>query len=801
MALVNAFGNLALDSTVLGISTQLGIGVSVIPSNIISKFRDSFESFTPGEKWTLDDDSGDIIELDGNAVSASYLVISKDPLTTSGITTLTMIDYFKMPLETAVGLHMSQRTLGQELSMEIVSTETSLIPDSDVGISSITQTTTTLTVITTTPHNLVPGKRIGICSVSDSRFNYPSLVVSSLVNDTQFTVTAGPGGNIPSVTATGPNNSGFVYFRPSMGYARNGISEVFENTSATNASLYTRSSSGDTLPSGTVNANHAITVSTTASTRAITSAYTYSFLPGSEYRVIQQADRVQILDAPIDTANAPTNRILRTQVVPESSKDYRLRFGFTNNKGLTVPSAKIISAVKSGSTTATITTDVPHGLTTSDFIVIYGIRDQTNFANLTTAVAVASTSTPTSFTISFGANTTATSYGGMVSRVNGGNVPTGYNTVAIQSAANNGTELTLVGSANWSWLVGDYINVYGCRDNSTGDDLGVDGPYKVVFASTTTMRLIPIGSTVLPAVFGTTNAGGTTIRRTDARISFVRVFDYTRERVEVQSNGAAAASIPTQITNTPAVTVSSGTVSVQSANTYTLLTSTNLGVGATFTGSSTNAASSTTAATVYPVAVGIAVQHTAGLVPGTLIYEVGSETSSTAPTVWYPQFTVPIPSNASWTTFTIPLTSRYYRLRFVNGSTSQTSFRLATMSYYNGPASNNLTYPDQLLIPLSTSNLGIGSTFTGSSLDFGDVNQIYKQIKSTAFSDQVSETNGFQIQVSRDGTTWRTASQTTTSANTLTTLTADLVYRYARVVYTNGGVSQTTFSLDALTLV
>jgi len=764
-------------------------------SNIVGKFRDSFESFTPGTDWELSTAAGDIVQLDGNSVSASYLVISKDPLTASGVTTLTSILDFTMPSELSAGVHMSQRILGQELAMELVSTETPLSPVADIAISAISQSTTTLTVTTSTSHNLAAGNRIGIYGVSDSRFNYPSLVVASIVSSTQFTVTAGPGGAIPSLTVTGPTNSGFVYVRSALGSAQNGLSEIFENATATNASFYSRSSAGDVLPSGTTSTNHSATVSTTASTQSINSSYTYSFLPSSEFRIISQADRSQFLDVAIDSSNAPSNRVLRTQVVPDFTKNYKLRFRFTNNKGLTIPTAKIVSVTKSGSTTATVTTDVAHGLTTSDFIVIYGIRDQTNFANLTTATAVASVLSSTSFTIAFGASATATSYGGMVSRVQGGNVPGSYSTVAIQSAANDGTELTLVGNTNWAWSVGDYVNVYGCRDNTTGADLGVDGSYKVAVISTTTMRLIPIGSTTLPATFVTTNAGGTTIRRTDCRISFVRIFDYLRERVEVLANNAASASVPI----TGAVTVT-GSVTPISSNTYSLLTSTNLGVSATYTGSSLNAASSTTAATVYPVAIGVAVQHTAGLVPGTLIYEVGSETSSTAPTTWYPQFTVPIPSNASWTNFVIPLTSRYYRFRFVNGATAQTSFRLATMTYYNGSPSNELTYPDQLLLPLSTTNLGISGVFTGSTLDFGDVNQIYKQMKAVAFADQASETNGLQIQVSRDNTNWRTASQATVTANTLTTVTADLVYRYARVVYTNGSVAQTTFSLDALAL-
>lgn len=558
MALQNAFGNLALDSTASGISEKIASGVSVFPENIVGKFREAFENFTPGSKWTLLQAPGDIVQLDGNAISASYVVISKDPLQASGESVLTTIESFPMPFETAVGLSMSQRTLGQELSLEVVSTDAALPSGAEISISSIVQATTTLTVTTSGDHNLVPGNRVGIYGVSDSRFNYPSLVVATIPSSTQFTCTAGPGGNLPSVTA-GPFTSGTVYRRSGLGYATNGISQIFENATATNASFYVRSNSGDLLPTGTASASHSVTVSTTVGTQAINTPFTYAWLPASEYRFTVQADRVQALDAAVDGTGNATSRTLRTQVVPDSTKEYKLRFRFTNNNGLTVPTAKIISATKAGSTTATITTDIPHGLTTGDYITIYGIRDQTNFANLTTATAVVSTPTASSFTIAFGASATATSYSGMVSRIQGGNLPTGYNAVAIQSAANDGTRVTLVGSANWTWLIGDYINIYGCRDNVSGNDLGIDGAFKVASISTTTMTLLPIGSTVLPASFSTTNAGGTTIKRTDARISFVRVFDYLRHRVEMPAPASAASAVPVVFTATPTVTASTTT--------------------------------------------------------------------------------------------------------------------------------------------------------------------------------------------------------------------------------------------------
>ncbi len=771
--------------------------IEVTPSNITGKFRESFENFTPGVNWNLTTGSGDIVQTDGNAVSASYLVISKDPLTANTETSLTYIGSFPMPIETAVGLSMSQRALGQELSMELVSTETPLPPVPDIAISSIQQTTTTLTVTTAAAHGLVPGKRIGIKGItSDSRFNYPAVVVASTPSDTQFTVTAGPGGTITSVTAGPYTNQGFVYFRSALGYAQNGVSEIFENTSVTNASMYARSAAGDALPSGTASGNHSVTVSGTGSTQAINSPYTYAFLPSSEYRLNLQADRAQFYDAGIDSTTSSTSRLLRTQVVPDPSKDYTLRFRMTNVDSLPIPNAKIVSAVKSGTTTGTFTTEVAHGLTTGDFINIYGVGDTTGFPNVTTAVQVLSTPTSTSFTAILGTAVTATSAGGLVSRAQGSQVLQGIATPVAAQASSTSTQLTLVGSASWSLTIGDYVNVYGLRNRSTGADLGFDGAYKVVNQVTSALTLEPLTGTTLPAPLTLTNTGGAVIRRTDARISFVRIFEYLRERVELMARPGGDASAAVTITGSNGISVS-GSVTPISTNTFSLLTSTNLGAGATYTGSSSNLAASSTSSTIYNTSINVAVTHLAGLTPGTLFYEVGSETSSTAPTVWYPAFTIPIPSVNGWQCFTLPVSTRWYRVRFVNGATAQTVFRLATITQYNGAMSNTLTFPDTITYPLSVTNLAGGATFTGPTLDFGDTMSVYKTITAQVFASHASATDGFKIQVSRDATNWRDAVSATVSANILTRIEWGLIYRYVRVVYTNGATLQTAFELFA----
>lgn len=774
--------------------------IPVAPENITGKFRESFENFVPGVNWTLVTGSGDIVQTDGNAVSASYLVISKDPLTTNTETSLTYIGSFPMPIETSVGLSMSQRALGQELSMELVSTETPLTPVADIAISSIVQSTTTLTVTTSAAHGLVPGKRIGIRGItSDSRFNYPAVVVATTPSLTTFTVTAGPGGTITSVTAGPYTSQGFVYFRSSMGYAQNGISEVFENASATNASMYVRSAAGDTLPSSTAGGNQSVTISGTASVQAINSAYTYAFLPSSEYRLNLQADRAQFYDVGIDSTSTTTSRILRTQVVPDPTKQYTLRFRFTNVDSMPIPNGKIVSAVKTGTTTGTFTTEVAHGLTTGDFINIYGVGDTTNFPNVTTAVQVLSTPTSTSFTAIIGTAVTATSAGGFVSRAQGSlSMLTVQAAVALQ-ASSTSTQLTLIGSASWASVVGTYVNVYGLRDRATGADLGFDGAYKVVEQITTTLVLEPLTGTTLPAPIGLTNTGGSVIIRTDARIAFVRIFEYLRERVEVMARPAGDASAAVTVTgNLLQASVSGSTVTPQSNNVYTLQSTTNLAANATFTGTAQNVAAATTSSTVYYTQLVIGVNHTAGLVPGQLYLDLGTETTSTAPTVWYQALAVPIPSNANWQQFSVPFSTRYYRLRFINGATAQTNFRISSYITYNGGGlSGQMAFPSNLQIPLSTTNLAISATFTSATLDFGDTMNVYQSINAIVFADQASAANGLQIQVSRDGTTWRVAAQVAVTASTYTTLNAPLFLRYARIVYTNGVVAQTSFALDA----
>jgi hypothetical protein len=771
----------------------------VVSANITTKFRDAFEAYapnTPGGNWNQTLGTGDLVYVDGNAAGASYLVISKSPLAAATETAIETAFNFGMPVELAFGLSMSQRTLGQEFSVEIVDTQPLVADTPDILISTIQQVTTTLTVTTDVPHGLSVGRSIGIRGVADSRVNYPSLVVATVPTPTQFTVTAGPGGAIASLSAyistvlaattvalpantyangtagvgatltatangafptidgvtiplggrvlvkneaTGANNGvytltqvgtagtpyiltratdydtaaeltvvagalfavsvvvsqgtvnalkefylsatvttvgttavsfldsgitsplGYVYIRQRLGRAQNGVSQIFENTTVTNASLYIRSESGDALPSGTVAGNQSATIGTTAAVQLAGAVpYTYSFSPTTEFRIQVQADRTQWADSAVDAVAQTSNRLLRTQICPDPGVNYKLRLRANSNGSLTVPNVQIVSGVKTGTTTATITTATAHGYVVGDIVQVYGLRAQgaTEFPNLTTAAAVASVISPTQFTIVIGTAGTVTSYGGIVARVNGGVTlaSLGAPNISAQSATlttlSDGTrQLTLVGSATFvgAAVIGDLVELMGVRDNTAGATLGVDGPWKVANIATTTLTLVlPFsGQRALPNDFATTNCGGAITRRTSAFVSFVRVFDYERERVELLARPAgdmsAAAPVAIQGGTLPAVTTV-GTVTTVT----TVATVTNAGTpAAPATPYFVNSAATTNGALVLTGSSGLQALWATNI--GASAAFVKLYNKATAPTVGtdIPEMIIPVPAAVS----------------------------------------------------------------------------------------------------------------------------------------------------------
>lgn len=547
--------------------------------NVVTKYRNNCETLPLVSEWNTTTATGDLLFLGGNSNGASYWEISKSPFNTGTETILDGLDVFEMPVEISLGLHRSQAALNQEFAIEFVDDAAPAASPAEVAISAISQSTTTLAVTTSAAHNLVPGMSFGIYGCADSRFNYGALVVASVTSPTSFTATAGPAGTITSLTASpAVLGSPMLYVRRRLGGSADGTSLILENATATSGSVYVRANSGDAIATGTANGNQTTTIASTASNQSINAAGAYSFLPSSEYKLNFQSDRVQWHGGSVDSITNTSNITTRSSVCPSPDKAYKLRFRATNNKGLTAPVGRIVSAAKAGSTTATVVFAEPHGLTVDDYLVACGNYNLSAFPNITTATKVSSVVNPTTITITWGSSSSTTSYGGYMSRVQGGATQTGAITQSFQSASVSSGVITAVGNTTWSgFSIGDLVDIYGVRSATNGSDLGLDGVYRVRNLSSTTLILETVSGGPSPADLVSTNCGGGVIKRTDLRISFIRIFDFLRERVEFSPRPAAdgAGALPVNIGASVSLTASIQPSATLGASSYHKLLSAN----------------------------------------------------------------------------------------------------------------------------------------------------------------------------------------------------------------------------------
>lgn len=813
MTLVNAFGNLALDSTVGIISSKLPTPIkNRLPVNTVNVSDTIVDQCIDFVGWTTSVVGQDILQIDGNTVAGQYIVFSLDPLSADTESRISYASTFVAPFHGAWGLSMSQRVVGQEFSVEYVSTETLLSPFTPVSISSISQTTTTLTVTTSTNHNLIPGNSVSISGItSDSRLNYPALVVATVPAANQFTATAGPGGTISSLTVGPYVGVGSVFLRSRLGYSPNGTSIIFENTTATNASLYTRASSGDALPSSTTAnyvANHSSTVGTTASVQAINTVGSASFQPTNVYDYILDSFSITISDRLVDSGSSTnTVRLKRDQVTPDPNKAYQFRIRGMNNTGLTRPVAKVVSASKSGTTTVTITTDVNHGLTTGDLVNIYGVRDTTNFPNLTTSTAVASTPTLTTFTIVMGPAATATSNGGYISRVNGGVTQQGASTVVAQSISRTSNLVTVIGSGTWGATIGDYVNLHGVYDTS-GVYLNLDGPYRVYNSSTTTLVLQPIGSAPTGADIVSINCGGTYIKRTDLRLHFFRLQEYQRLAVESYGGGFSrsdvGSSMPVvvnQILNTPSINFSA--IGGATAISLTPNGSTNRALVAGIAGPTNNvdysaqnwAAASGSGATIANTqGLGAAASFlvnvtafTAGSSQGLDMYlQESPDNGGSWFDIWQ---TEAVTGVTSFRIPAIPIGGRR-RFRWVNrgGAATTATVTINAMDLSTHPV-KQVQWFDR------TSGIGTGTAVlntTTAGYDIAGCSNVSVVMQAASATSPAS----YKTQMSINGVNWYDSSNavgigTTAAANVLIPTTNNAVGRFVRVICTDPGTAQT----------
>lgn len=532
-------------------NNALGVG------NGMKKFRDGFVLAAPDltvwdQSWT--NQGGSTVSRGGDTAGSAYLKISMDPFTQGSEYVLTTKDTLKFPIRFMFGVSASQRILGQELEVSLVGCDDLGNIESDPAIAdkvisgTVTIASNVATINFATAHGLKGGDRVVIKGCTERRLNVGPVVVT-VTSLTQITV--------PCTLANGTYTAGgYVEWADPVYRSDNAVGLLFENTTVTNASFVVRRN-GATFRS--ING----TISSTTGTQSNTSLFCDAWNSAARHEIYATKEEMLYVSRSTDALATAAGNGRWSQGIPDEEKIYKIRVRAKNLSNLTKPIARITAIAKTGTTTATVTTDVAHGLAVTDYVQIYGVRDQTNFPNLTAQTVVASIVSATQFTIVIGAAVTASSAGGIVSLVHGSTLQPGIVTMAAQSISRSGKVMTVVGSAAWSGLLpGETVNIHGCDATSMGL---YDGVYKVLGSSSTNLYLESIG-----ADFTTINCGGTVMKRTDYRVHFIASLEHTRLVAELSNqhgSGDHTKSLP--------VFMTSGTMTQGSA--AAISTSTGLG--------------------------------------------------------------------------------------------------------------------------------------------------------------------------------------------------------------------------------
>lgn len=538
-----------------------GVSSAAISNQSLCKL----DYFSNLDNWDVLQAPNDSISFEGNTSGASYIKISKSPFDENTETVLLSKFILTGQMKAALGMSLSQRIAQQRFSFEFVECDiqgnllNEVSAPAELNISSISQATTTLTVNTAVPHNLLPNDRILIYNVPDSRMNYSEALVANVNSPTQFTVTNTVYAAIPSATISS-QASGKIQKLDPFSLNNNAFGVFWEGTSTSNAKIISRNEKKSFLASP----DSAFGSNNTNATAGSSSPYCDSLNPSYLYDIKFKNEGFIVRTIPANSISGLGGTIKRTGSIPETSKFFKIRIKAYSAKALSRPIAKIAQASKSGSSTVTITTDVPHNLTTSSYVQIYGVRDQTNFANLSTPTPVASIINATQFTIPIGSSATATSYGGAVILVNGA-LNTSPLVQVIQSLARSNNLLTLTANTTLSGIaIGETVSLYGISDTAGNPLPQYEGIYKVANVNSSTLTLYSEG-----ADFGLINCGGMIIKRTDFRLHSLRIVNYTKHIVDIEDGNGNISdqsfALPVGIVNTPNVNVTGTPTVVGSA--------------------------------------------------------------------------------------------------------------------------------------------------------------------------------------------------------------------------------------------
>jgi hypothetical protein len=752
--------------------------------NTRAKFRDSFanpEVAQPSpERWDLSNpNSGHIITQGGDSSGSSYLRISLDPFTDDTEVSITSKDTFNVPTRVGFGLSLSQRILGQEVFIGMVgcdefeNVKRAPVPD-PIQITASIVIASNVATITLPGHGFKGGDRVTMFGHTTPQLNVGPVAVT-VVDANTFTVPC----THTSATYTA---GGYIQHVDPLGGAHNGAGYLFENTTTTNASFVSRRNGAKFRTANS-------TVATTTAIQSNTNPYTDAFNSAASQELYFALDEVSYRSFAADGGAGISGYGKYTQAVPDEDNEYKLQVRAKILRASTRAVAKIASVTKTASTLATVTTVEPHGLAVTDFVQIYGVRDQTNFANTAAQTAIASIVSPTVFTITFGASATATSYGGAVFANEGSVLAPGAIGQSIQSIVRTNGIMTLIGSGTWSGLLpGEYVHLYGMTEN--GADV-YEGAYKVLRLSTTTLEVEAPGPD-----FTILTTGGQVIKRTDVRLHFARLIDYTRLGVEVlggkgqtnDANNAVPVTIAgsVSLTATGAQTQGAGSTSQQwSAAGYGGFLVADVASAAITSTATTSATTPGLLANfgTYAHSFNVVVTAVSGTTP---TLDVGVEESVDNGTNWVRIYDFPrITANGAYSSPLLRANAgtRYRYVQTITGTTPSFT-RAINRVTYSADAPLIRQFIDRTVNP-NTLNASTPNTFNvdGST-----------RIQLTVTMGAITTTPPvFALQGSDDGVNWYTFGPdvTTVASSAATGIVTDFMPKFARAYVKTAGVGAT----------
>lgn len=508
------------------------------------KWRDCFET-RDSSLWAFEGvDAGVHNDVAGDTQGSGHLCLSPNPLTTAIRSMLVGKLSVLPPYRVGYGATLSPRLVGDMSvigcyavdangAIERVPGETTDGLGPALTVDQFTVASNIAYLRTTTDHNLRFDDYVVLSGTIDNRLSLigrVSAIRNKRVIAVPFTFANG------TYAAQLGAGARIQKLDPSFG-AANAYGVMYTEASSSNAIYWNRAYGGPIMWSAQTS------FGTSHSDPLVPSAQPYAcnLLPRAMTEFVHQVDMLRWMIGSLDAASAYSASFKRTQVVPKPDATYVMGIACGNlpNKPRYLT---IASAVKNGTTTATVTTeetlDVPNGSTI--YVRLYGQNDTTAWANVTSDTAATVTG-PNTCTVVWGTAVTATRNGGVMV-VAPAAAATSINAARVLGTCWYGGRLYAALSADPALTVGDIVRLAGCYESNTNAKRDLSGRYRVL-ASGAGINLQDAG------IFGggTTTGNGTITMPVTGAVPVGAVLTGT---------GLGASAVVTAVTPGVSVTVS-----------------------------------------------------------------------------------------------------------------------------------------------------------------------------------------------------------------------------------------------------